>query len=85
MQEPCPGHLHCFLFAILFVRGLFWDFPGSAVAETSPPKAGGAGSIPVQAAPIPHVLQPKYQSIKQKQYCHKFNKNLNNGSHKKIL
>ena len=61
VQEPCPDHLPCFLFAILFVRGLFWDFPGSAVPKTSPPKAGGAGSIPVQVAKIPHVLQPKYQ------------------------
>ena len=32
---------------------------------------GGAGSIPGRGAEIPHVLEPKNQNIKQKQYCNK--------------
>ena len=56
------------------------DFPGDPVVKTSPPNAGSAGSIPDQRAKIPHVLWPKKQNIKQKQYCKKFNKDLRKGS-----
>ena len=46
--------------------------------KTSPPGAGGMGSIPVGGANIPRALRPRNQNIKQKQYCNKFNKNLKN-------
>ena len=59
------------------------DFSGGPVVKTSPSNAGGAGSIPGQGAKIPHVLQPKNQSIKQKQCCNKFNKDFKNGPHQK--
>ena len=57
------------------------------MVKTSPSNAEGAGLIPVWGAKIPHALQPKYQNIKQKQYCNKFNKDFKNGPHqkKKIL
>ena len=35
------------------------DFPGGPVVKTWLSNAGGAGSIPVQGAKIPHALQPK--------------------------
>ena len=44
--------------------------------KTSPSKARGAGSIPGGGTKIPHASGPKSQSIKQKQYCSKFNKDL---------
>ena len=40
------------------------DFSGGPVVKTSPPNAGGAGSIPSWEAKIPHALQP--QKTKQK-------------------
>ena len=46
------------------------------MVKTSPSNAGGAGSIPGRGAKIPHDLWPEKQNIKQKQYCHKFNKDL---------
>jgi len=57
------------------------------VAKTSPSNAGDTGSIPGWGAKIPHASQPiKSKHKKQKQYCHKFNKDLKNGPHqKKIL
>ena len=59
------------------------DFPGSPMLKTSPSNAGGASSIPGQAAKIPHALRPKSQNIKQKQYCNKFSKDFKNGPHQK--
>ena len=50
------------------------DFPGRPVVKTLPSNAGGAGSIPGWGVKIPHASWPKTQSIKQKQYCNKFNK-----------
>ena len=44
------------------------------MVETLPSSAWGAGSIPGRGAGIPHGLRSKGQSIKQKQYCNKFNK-----------
>ena len=52
---------------------LIRDFPGGPVVKTSPSKAGGGGLIPDWGAKIPHASQPKYQNVKQKQYCNKFN------------
>ena len=63
----------------------YWDFPGGPVVTTSPSNAGGAGSIAGQGAKIPRALRPKNQSIKQKQYCNKFNKDFKNGPHQKNL
>ena len=47
--------------------------------------AGDVGLIPGWEAKIPHTLQPKTQSIKQKQYCNKFNKDLKMVHIKKIF
>ena len=55
------------------------------MVKTSPFNAGHAGSIPGQGAKIPHVLGPKSQSIKQKKYCNKFNKNFKNGPGQKNI
>ena len=38
--------------------------------------AGGAGSIPVWRAKLPHASWPKNQNPKQKQHCNKFNQDL---------
>ena len=48
------------------------DFPGGPEVKTSPSNAGGASSVSDQEAKIPHASRPKYQTIKQKQYCNKF-------------
>ena len=53
------------------------------MVKTSPSNAGSVGSIPGRGAKIPHASQPKNQSIKQKQYHDKFNKNFKSGPHKK--
>ena len=50
------------------------DFPDSPVVKTSPSNARSVGLIPGQRAEIPQTSWPKTQSIKQKQYCNKFNK-----------
>ena len=59
------------------------DFPGGPVVKTLPSSAGREGLITGQGAKIPHVLWPKSQNIKQKQYRDKFNKDFKNGPHKK--
>ena len=62
-------------------------FPGSPAVKISPSKAGGMGSIPGQAAKIPHALKPKNQNL-NKPYCNhlcKFNKNFLKGPHFKNL
>ena len=38
-----------------------------------PPAQGGEGSIPGQGAKILCASRPKHQTLKQKQYCNKFN------------
>ena len=48
--------------------------PWVPVVKTLPSNAGGAGSVPVPAAKIPHGLWSTKQNIKQKQYCNKLNK-----------
>ena len=45
----------------------------------------GVGSIPGWGAKIPHVSAPKNQSIKQNQYCNKFNRDFKNDPCQKIL
>ena len=51
------------------------------MVKTSPSNARGADSIPGLGARIPHASWPKKQSIKQKQYCNKLNKDFKNGPH----
>ena len=43
----------------------------------------GARLNPSQGARIPHALRPKSKSMKQKQYCNKFNEDFKNGPHPK--
>ena len=52
------------------VLGLPWQFSG----WSSPSSAGGVSLIPERGAKTPHASLPKRQSIKQKQYCNKLNK-----------
>ena len=59
------------------------DFPGSPVVKTLPSSAGGMRSIPGQGAKMTHILWPKIQRIKQKQYSSKFNEDFKNHPHKK--
>ena len=49
------------------------------MVKISPSNAGGEGSIPGWGAKIPYALQPKNQSIQQKQCCNKFSKDFKNG------
>ena len=55
------------------------------MVKISPSNTGGVGSILGLGAKIPHASQKKNQSIKQKQYSNKFNKDFLNGPHKKNL
>ena len=55
------------------------------MVETWPSKAQGIGLIPGWGAKTPHALWPKTHDIKQKQYCKKFNKDVQNGPQQKIL
>ena len=66
------------------VNGVYWDFPGGPVVKTLPFNAGGCNSICGQGARVPRSSQPEAQSIKQKQYYSKFNKDLNEWSTWKI-
>ena len=59
-------------------RGRCGDFSGNPVVKTSPSNEGDAGLISDWGAKILHALWPKSQSIQQKQYCNKFNKDLKN-------
>ena len=43
-----------------------WEFCGGPVVKTLPYNGEGAGSIPGQAAKIPHALWPKNQNIKNR-------------------
>ena len=66
------------------------NFPGNPVVKTSPFNAGGPGSILGWGAKIPHVLQPRKKkpnqtkTIKQKQYCNKFNKSFKKKKKKQV-
>ena len=75
-------------FSILTRRSeILWtqDFPASPALKTSPSSAGGVGSIPGWEAEIPHASRLETQTIKQKQYCNKFNQDFKNGPHQKNL
>ena len=50
------------------------------MVKTLPSNAGKVSSICGQGDKIPHALRPKNQNIQQKQYCNKFNKDLNKWS-----
>ena len=54
-------------------------FPGGPVVETSSSNPGVAGLIPGWGTKIPHTS--KNQNIKQKEYCNKFSKDIENGPH----
>ena len=58
-----------------------WDFPPGPVVKTSPSNARGAGSIPGRGAGISHASWLEDQSIKQKQYYNKINKDLKKKSY----
>ena len=54
------------------------------MVKTLPSNSGSASSIPSRGAKILHALKPKNQSIKQKQYYDKFDKDfLKNGPHQR--
>ena len=55
------------------------------MVKISPSSARGAGWISDQGAKIPHDLGPKNQNVKQKQYCHKLNKDVKHGPHQEIV
>ena len=55
------------------------------MVKTLPSNTGGPGLIPGWGAGIPHTSQPENQNIKQKQYCHKFNKIFKTGVHIKKI
>ena len=88
---PCQSHQGALVSSqeqssppkILILKCLCLDFSGSTVVKTSPSNAKGAGLIPGRGAKIPHDLWPENQSITQKQYCNKFNKDFLNGPHQK--
>ena len=69
----------------LINNALIWDSPGSPVGKISPSNASGVSLIPGWGANIPHVLWPKNQNIKQKQYYDKFKKDFKNSSHQTSL
>ena len=55
------------------------------MVKTSPSKASRVVLIPGWGVKIPHASGAKYQNIKQKQYCNKFNKDFKNGPNKKKI
>lgn len=50
---------------------------GSPVVTSSPSNTGSEILVPHQGPKIPHASGPKNQNRKQKQYCTKFNEDLN--------
>ena len=72
---------------LVLLSNSFMGLPcgSSPVVKTLPSNVGGEGSIPGQEAKIPHATWPKNQSIKQKQYCKKFNKDIKNRPHEKQI
>ena len=55
-----------------------WEFPGGPVVKNTRFNAGDMGLIPGWGTKISHASQARNQSMKQKQYCEKFNNNLKN-------
>ena len=66
------GHLYLF-FSKQHVHG---DFPGGPVVKSLPSNEGSVNLIPPWGTKNPHALWLKNQNIEQKQYCSKFNKDL---------
>ena len=58
-------------------------FPDSPGVKISPSNTRGEGSIPGQEAASWQKKKKKKNTIKQKQYCSKFNKDLKNGPYQK--
>ena len=58
-------------------KSQFWDLSSGPVVN-SPSNAGSLSSIPDWGAKTPHASGPKDQTVKQKQYCNKFNKDFKN-------
>ena len=66
------------------------DLPGGPVVKALPSQVGDVGSIPGWGTKISGASWPKKakcETVKQKLYCNKFNKDFNNGPHegKKVL
>ena len=53
------------------------------MVDTLPSNTGDVSFIPGTRAKIPHASGPKNQSVRQKQYCSKFNKDFKNSPHQK--
>ena len=63
-----------------------WNFLGGPVVKTAPSNAGMQFWFLIRElrSHIPHnPPKKKYQSMKQKQYCNKFNKDFKNPNEKK--
>ena len=57
------------------IKKKYQDFPGEQVVKTSSSNAEGESLIPGQETNIPHASwSKKPKTLKQKQYCNKFNK-----------
>ena len=77
-----PLHLRYLVKCLQNVGPLKQVASGGPVVKTSPSNARAASLIPGQGAEITYASGPKNQSIKQKQYCKKFNKDFKkNGPH----
>ena len=61
------------------------DFPGGPGVKPLASSAGDAGLIPGWGAQIPCPSQPKNQSMKQKQYYNKFDKDFKDGRYSVIF
>ena len=64
--------------------GDFRDFSGGSGVKILSSNVGDTSSIPGWRTKIPHAWRPKYQSIKQKHYCNKFNEDFKNGTHQRM-
>ena len=59
--------------------------PAGPVVTIPPSSAGGWSSVRGWGIKTPHASGPKPQTIKQKQYCNKVNKDFKNCLHQRIL
>ena len=60
------------------------SYQGGPLGEISPSNAGSVGLISGWGEKIPHASRPKNQSLIQKQYCNKINKDFKKWSTSKI-
>ena len=69
-------HIYIKMYQITHLKYIVycWNFPGGPVVKTSAFNAGGGDLMSDWGAKNPCVLGPK-QNIKQKQCCHRVNKN----------